>query len=349
MNFEDIWARLDIPSHFQSHKYSDISFCCPEGVFKSHRLVVGAACALLKHCLLDDQVQLADDSIILMPDYSKTEIEEFIMILYGCHKSLDTIQESVKDLLKDVGFLQSDSEAKKVGLQSQCSDVKIECDVLDDDLFDLHEDDDSDVYDPDQPPAKRGRGRPPGPGLRYSLNDQGVYGCKDPDCDFMTPSQVEIKSHVEFHVSENVVCDQCSKLVPKSSLARHMARKHKVNKTACPHCGQVMVAQYLARHVAKKHGNVREFECMECSTCFATSVKLDEHVQRLHSDMGSRCRKCTYCGKKFGSLERLEEHEFQCMPIELPQKDKCKFGSKRKRAPTANIKVPINEEHPDQW
>ena len=109
----------DVPPSLTS--YPDIFYLCPDSEssrsfqnvelissqgsrLQSHQALLGAACHVLKTCLLEPRLLAETEAVLIFPEYSLQDLEAFLNILYGSGSAKEA-SESVKELLKNCGFI----------------------------------------------------------------------------------------------------------------------------------------------------------------------------------------------------------------------------------------------------
>ena len=143
----------------------------------------------------------------------------------------------------------------------------------------------------------------------------GQFQCSERNCFFFGDTKSSLADHVKFHGKE--FCLLCDRVINQAQFQKHMSANHE-----------------------KRDPNQTLFECLECEEHFEDS----ESHRLMHEDS---YRDCAFCHVKFGGKEKLESHEWQCMPTPTSGRS-GKFKNRRKFGPTANIVVPFKEDRPNE-
>ena len=175
--------------------------------------------------------------------------------------------------------------------------------------------------------------------------DDTVYKCTHPGCEFMTKLPRTFTLHVLGHgrtESGRYECDQCGKSYrDKYSLGRHVRVSHNKEPILCECCskpfknidalrlhyriqnGQFTYKcslcgkgffhkQWFIGHL-NKHKNEKPFQCELCGKSFSLKPSLRVHRLRCSSSTGKKKEKrtahqCSTCGIVYPSNDMLREH-----------------------------------------
>eukprot|EP00095_Tigriopus_kingsejongensis_P012699 maker-scaffold22_size673200-snap-gene-5.43 protein:Tk12699 transcript:maker-scaffold22_size673200-snap-gene-5.43-mRNA-1 annotation:"phosphomevalonate kinase-like" len=121
-----------------------------------------------------------------------------------------------------------------------------------------------------------------------------------------------------------VYCGECSKVVLKESLSKHMKDVHnKTNKRPCKYCDKVLSGTFsLREHIDAVHFKKSKHNCQYCDRTFAHFSNVNRHIRLVHQQMvvTHKYVNCSVCNKVVQSTS-LKKHmksihdklrEFQC-------------------------------------
>ena len=156
-------------------------------------------------------------------------------------------------------------------------------------------------------------------------------------------------------IKEKIVCDQCTKLVDRSLMKRHLQVHHsdyrpfrceepgcktsffdatkfndhknihlKIKPYVCEFCQESFHYASNWRQHKLRHTDPDRFKCEICSHCFVSSKSLSLHM-RLHTEVDPDAPKpfaCDHdgCDKAFRFLDRLKLHVFNVHRTEIEHK-----------------------------
>ena len=269
-------------------------------VLKSHQVLLGAGCSVLKSCLLDPGLVAAseDQVLILCPDYSQQDLEAFLRVLYGeeAPGAQNKSQKRVKSLLQTCGY--DPEKIAKDSAISALTDNKLEVVIKDEDWLDsswIREE------EKENPPK------------------QGCYPCpKCPDATYKyrssfdkhykkvhegEPVLLDVKKvNYEFNLdgSELLTCNICSQSVMRSLYGDHQEIHHQI--TPIYHCElcskEFRVTDDYRRHLKVRHhielypelelcgkcsgfthANERQAHLELCKKKTASDVSLNDNIQ----------------------------------------------------------------------
>ena len=133
-------------------------------------------------------------------------------------------------------------------------------------------------------------------------------------CTYKSFDENNLKQHiVTQHQKEKLIkCNQCEKsFYFKSVLKKHVMNEHEKVKHMCYQCGnEYSSANSLAGHIRMVHVGVLKCKCTLCGAKFKSMEKIKAHVQ-LHSQIN--LFKCSICSQEFktavqGRTHRGKEH-----------------------------------------
>ncbi|XP_011569230.2 gastrula zinc finger protein XlCGF26.1 isoform X35 [Plutella xylostella] len=164
------------------------------------------------------------------------------------------------------------------------------------------------------------------------VNDKLVCGY----CDKNLPGFLQLMTHVKAHYRP-VICDLCAKpFLTKYGLLFHMKTKHHKKGYSCPKCKQefenkkakkehqnnsrqcwpyscpqkcddrFLTWKSRQQHMADVHAVVKTYPCTVCAEVFTTSRRYFVHYQSQHSS--NEMFACKFCGRKWLTAKRLQEH-----------------------------------------
>ena len=152
-------------------------------------------------------------------------------------------------------------------------------------------------------------------------------------------SETTLKQHVHNSHSQKLQqCQFCDKaFARKDHLAKHVQGVHvKERKYVCEHCGKSYTSQgALLQHVGKAHLE-KKFECGKCGRRFATSIRLQIHVQE--TSLASNPHSCEICEERFPTESLMREHSSKSHKIKAWKCDVCGGSFKGRYILQAHIK-----------
>ena len=108
----------------------------------------------------------------------------------------------------------------------------------------------------------------------------------------------------------DILCEFCPyKSLDDNNLKLHIATQHQKEKLIkCDQCEKGFYFKSLLRkHVMKEHENKDvKHMCSKCGKDFCTTSTLANHMRLVH--VGALTHKCTLCGAKFKSMEKIKRH-----------------------------------------
>ena len=163
------------------------------------------------------------------------------------------------------------------------------------------------------------------------------HSCKI--CAKFYPSEFSLQKHVKsVHpdgIAKSCICDICDKTFKTWQELRDHLPEHDFKYSKDPdsvltgefHCSKCprvfLVAETLEQHIAKSHSD-KSFQCDVCQLTFIKLTKLQVHAKKVHPETefdwsidnltriqvdAMEIHKCIYCGKRFITDKRLNEHK----------------------------------------
>ena len=364
MKVDKVWNALNPPQFLESFQYSDCVIIAQDGEVLAHKFMLGAASPLLKKFMLVSE-GLDQNTVLHLPDFQIFEIKCLLDIIYGVNTSdiSNQVRRSFQCLKLFDQVFQNDRD-----FPSSLPEVKEEAIENTFDKFESNQDQDDNSI---TSKLRRTRPRRSMKNLNFEIkseDEEVLPETKKPAKKRGRPAKRKIPSNSNSNSTENkkVVCPDCRQAVAVEEFAEHMSTMHadtdeeleeedennlpvKVKdnqRSKCEECGKRVLKHCLAAHMAKKHLKKAEYECCDCEQRFHLQTDFDHHISFQHSS--SEGKKCKHCAKSYAlqKLEKLELHEFQCMPLPPPPRA-GKYKNRRKQAPITNIEVKLNEENPN--
>ena len=306
------------PDIFYLHPDHDSSFqnvqiiSRDRSCIRSHQALLGASCSNLKKCLLDPRLILESEAVIICPDYSKEELEQFLHILYG-GASAKEATDVVQNLLFLCGFI-----TEPVKPAGSIANIKSEI-VIPEEEDEWHnldhegndsgggEEEDSD----DRSTRKRKR-------KRASNGDLPSFRCE------FCPEVYKYRARYETHLfkahgvedpeSAEKECERCGKSVLLRKKRKHdkkcQSKKPKKNPAAVTIKQEILdelVSPMIEPKIDLKEKLDEELE-LKCSSCDEMLKQKDmkEHLQLVHGVVSSY--PCTACAAIFSEETEYKTH-----------------------------------------
>ena len=144
-------------------------------------------------------------------------------------------------------------------------------------------------------------------------------------CDFICEKKCQILSHIRHHISS--IRHKCLKCFETFStrmrLHVHSMKNHgrgvigsaEYSKASseCPICNQLFSEERIKFHM-KLH-DALTFKCIECEKVFRSEAATEKHFMNSHGN--EKRFTCATCGKSFGKLTILKQHEEIHNPIKI--------------------------------
>lgn len=141
-----------------------------------------------------------------------------------------------------------------------------------------------------------------------------------PECSKVCVSAKQLYHHMLTHRAKIFRCDMCSaRFNVKQALKKHLithiqpenrTEQTKLKKEMCDQCSMMINKNKMKRHIANKHSDLRPFECREpgCTSTFKEKRALKEH-HNLHT--GAKPFRCEYCSESFYHSSILRMHRLR--------------------------------------
>lgn len=139
--------------------------------------------------------------------------------------------------------------------------------------------------------------------------------------------KIHLKQHDPLHNRDKATCPQCSKIVDKYNLKKHMEVHRENRGYICDVCGKHIVSLGCMKIHMKVHTGEKNHICELCGKAFSKVMNLKTHM-RVHTR--EKPFKCEECDKAFAQKSTLNIH----MRRHTGEKFKCEFCSKQYVAPS---------------
>ena len=192
---------FDVSQFYGTGRFSDLSIVCADGdIVRAHQVVLGATCAYAKRILIRTQKCLPADSdvTIVMPDFSRCEVDALMRILYGRDQpnGEDGVSE---ELLKALGCSYEVSQLSRAEGETSTGlphfDSRVST-ILEKAICDWDTKDDS-----------------------------GRILCPEEDCGYAHLLRKRVRNHLGA-VHRKVVCPQCGDVINRKEMEQHFKGKH---------------------------------------------------------------------------------------------------------------------------
>ena len=295
----------DIQQQLNEKSFADVNLISKDTTspLKCHILLLVASSDFLRSILSDISNQ--DEVTIIIPDYSKDDLELFLSLIYGNYPKEKF--QSKSDIMKLFGVnmeLNQDTRQSNIETFMTFNLAKNSNHVVD--LKDMNIeylnsaiinniDADKDMTVLDLDCADR------------QLHDQEQRTC--PKCLKIFTSLKKLQSHVaRVHENKNIFkCSECDQiLASNNSLEIHM-RSHTGHRPfSCEECEKSFTSlHYLTQH-KEFHRKSKDFECDICFKRYQNNNALSQHKIDNHSNIKYQCGLCL---KLFSAKRYLKEHE----------------------------------------
>jgi uncharacterized Zn-finger protein len=136
---------------------------------------------------------------------------------------------------------------------------------------------------------------------QFKKEEEQIYFC----CGKSFLKKKSLYSHMRSRHTQVMTCDICSRTcLTKQQMIQHVLKHLKSNK--CETCKRFFVShRNLMRHIEKCAAEKESLICHECGTKFKRLRYLKYHINRVHNTRYI----CEFCGKGFGLLNELLNHE----------------------------------------
>ena len=348
----------ELAVYLSSGQYCDTVIACADGhQVSAHKLMLAAASPVLASCLSD--AEEAENTSIIAPDFTDTEVQEFLEIIYlnsddvaiedcSLYRHLShNIQEPVQtyDLIKYEEKIKKLAVEVKIEANSENKEFKKKC----------REESSPPNFSDNKLCCKEcGKTFKKAKILREHMKIHGdpQHKCDYEGCDKKFHLKANLKAHIDVvHLKvKSVECDVCGKqFYNQSQLKAHMQR-HDTDSHICEHCShQFSCDKTLKEHIKLKHsGDSSVLKCTVCHKGFSTKQNLKSHFSRIH--MQEKKFICSECGKSFFEKSQLEVHQsshsseeqnYQCDVCKLKFKSKKTLYYHKKRTHNPGNKIHI--------
>lgn len=375
-----IWQTLRPSRYLETGEYADVVLVAADGIrVKAHRLVLCAACKLLRKAL-SNASDLDDETVVVVPDFTGEQIQRFLHLVYGkAEAAKDWPEEFLHDLRRGwCTDVFADPDVFSKGMSNSYYSSACVAPIKDESKRDKQEHGGQKgecasapcLSSKEMRPAKQRKAI-----KRKSSRTISRSGSSEANRVDSSPSLPKLRTP----------CSQLAKVAkPKASKPRSdrirtsvLDRNSSPGDFRCLNCSRTfLILAELETHVKLVHsqpdnqsintaellesedmttdekdqervlrGRRRQMVCLECDEKFHAGPDFDSHVATYHdlSDYGE----CIHCKKMCGSKRKLDEHEFLCMPLPLPSRA-GKYKNRRKHTAIANIDVPFLADKPNQ-
>lgn len=152
----------------------------------------------------------------------------------------------------------------------------------------------------------------------HSMINHPILQCLSCNESYTTPQQ--LRRHIwKSHVENKYNCSYCSqRFNDENKFKNHIAR-HKQNNVM----GDVNA--HPCDSNAKNSSSKARSQCQLCSKWYTTSIKLREHIRRMHSD---NTYICDYCSKQYSYKDILKSHiKRSHLDHKIYTCNKCEYSS----------------------
>ena len=297
-SFPDIfYLSPDHASSFQNARLISREGAC----LGSHQALLGASCRNLKKCLLDPRLILETEAVILCPDYSREDLDQFLQVLYG-NASAKESSPVVKSLLGICDFI-----TEPVEPAGSIANIKSEIVIPDESEVD--------ELAPRKKRKRASNGELPSfpcdfcPEVykyqaRYETHLFNVHGVEDPDtaeqnCEKCGKSVLlkKMKKHLQrrcqgnrekkvkkvvpdIKVKQEIEDDSTNLMEPKVDLTELLDPEEDLK---CSSCDEVLKRKDMGDHLQNIHGVTPSFPCNGCEKIFALDTELRYHWMEAHA------------------------------------------------------------------
>lgn len=144
--------------------------------------------------------------------------------------------------------------------------------------------------------------------------DESVFACKYPQCNFRTLDADVFLKHEDLHVDgKSYECDVCHmKFTLFSNMRRHKLSHFGGRPFECRLCTKRFFRkEHLMEHVVRQHSKQRPYRCPFCIKSFNSRPHLKSHLSSDHSAV-VQDRVCRLCGYKSSSTNNAQVHFTLC-------------------------------------
>lgn len=347
---------------FHTKEFSDLRICTSDGCVEAHRIVLAAACPLMR-CSLADTAADVDEGFAtcIMPDFDRAQVESALRLFYGIASQDECDFEAVREFVLPAAAAAFGVEGEPPGKRRQkgtkqvprrrhacpepgcsfaASTVKalyahsgtvhraMACTlsnerVKSDNLSRHLEDLHGDGgWDSEKGVDLQTKTNPPTNPL--IANAVGEYRCPRDDCEAVETSLGAIRTHYRAHSS--VLCDVCGKRILKHNIKSHKA-KHP--DSAPPECERP------------------KFGCKHCGSVYSNNHALRVHLRVKHEE-GDLEFKCDLCSACFVRKAAFAAHVAKCRLKDSVKTRRCIKKPVDPNSEYTKFKVPVDPDKPSK-
>ena len=112
---------------------------------------------------------------------------------------------------------------------------------------------------------------------------------------------------------EKVMCEICSKMIPKYKLKPHVQHEHGPPQFSCPKCPRTFRWDSSRKaHINSAHGDEFKTRMHTCDICGKQFKDVSNMKQHRYSHTGGP-HSCSACGQGFIRKDQLKSHQSRCM------------------------------------
>ena len=269
----------DIQQHFNETSFTDVNLFGEDATspLKCHILLLVASSDFLRSILSDFSYE--DEVTIIIPDYSKDDLEIFLNLIYGNYPK-DKFQ-SKSDIMKLLGVnfsLDENTRSRQSNIETLMTfnPAKNSNQVVD--LKDMNID------------------------YLNSAIINNIDGGKD-----ITVLELDCEDR-QVKVTDQRSCTQCLKTFSSlKKLQSHVTRVHEnKNIFQCSECDQILASTNSLEIHMRSHTGHRPFSCEECEKSFTSLHYLTQHKE-FHRK--SKDYECDICFKRYQNNNALSQHK----------------------------------------
>jgi len=263
--------------------------------------------------LLYSEESNSDDTFVILPDYSKEDIETWLDKVYNIESVVNRTA-----LSKKTGLSDPQAAHPSIALTLDCVKFEKKCDTCSKNFVNKK------TYH-----AHMMTHRPEKWKFKCDMSECNQFfrttrhlrlhkfkehqkGLQCHICQKSYSSDANLKDHIKnVHQNEQYPCENCGKIFKsKTYLKSHLKLAH-LDTTqhfrSCPICQKSCKGRYYYQHIKSHDSSSYSHICKDCGDMFLTKYKLIEHQSLVHT--GEAHFPCPICGETFLTTARRALHK----------------------------------------
>lgn len=323
----------DIASIQSSDSLCDVELCCVDGSINTSSLIFGTISPMIYNAL-HKTPQVESTWSVVLPETSKSEIEDLIRCFFRAPKNVEAINKILPVLkrLNIVHFARTKHPPKHFeplrSINGSKNEDKEAPTIKSEDQPPVLEDDNLNTSEILSEESKNNNSVLKDDSSEISKNNE--THCIKPKTRKNKKENCQESQNIKTK-TEPVKCEVCNKFLKRASgLSTHMkfhqlgnASVGKDSPTACKECGKMFkTKQEHRQHFSRVHIGARTKDCpmLGCTKAFKSNGELKAHM-RTHSR--NKEFMCSDCGANFSTKHSLSNHTLRKHTVGYDEQHRC--------------------------